>query len=467
MKKPFLSSLLFCLFTLFTFSLRAQDVAITADFKKATVARLSDAINERYVFPDVAKATGEHLQKQLSAGVFNKYTDLKAFADALTAEVQSINHDKHMRIRPLPPREAPPDTPERMIEDQLVQQAQMRENNAGFREVKKLDGNIGYLDLRGFASPDWGAPMADAYMKLLATSDAIIIDLRKNGGGSPEMVQYLCSYFFDKHVHLNSLYWREGDETREFWTLDKVGGQKMPEVPLFILTSNYTFSGAEEFSYNMQTQRRATLIGETTGGGANPGGGVPLNDKLMVFIPTGRAINPITKTNWEGVGVVPEVMTTADEALEKGVDLAKEAAEEFRQKNKEKNTVLFKNLTASLENYTANSTHEPVFNSLKKCLDAGLLDEPAINQMGYDYLMQHQKPTTAEVIFKCNTLLFPASANVFDSYGEALATNGKLEESLKSYQKAVELAEASNDPNLPLFKENRKKAAEKAKAGKP
>ena len=115
----------------------------------------------------------------------------------------------------------------------------------------------------------------------------------------------MFSYFFDQKLLLNSLYWREGDRTQEFWTLADVGGMKMPDVPLFVMTSNRTFSGAEEFSYNMQTQKRATLVGQTTGGGANPGGTMRINDNLSVFIPTGKAINPITKTNWEGVGVVP------------------------------------------------------------------------------------------------------------------------------------------------------------------
>lgn len=220
----------------------------------------------------------------------------------------------------------------------------------------------------------------------------------------------------------------------------------MPDVPLFVLTGNGTFSGAEEFSYNMQTQKRATLVGETTGGGANPGGMMPVNDKLMVFIPTGAAINPITKTNWEGVGVVPEVQVPQAEAMDKALELAAKAAAEFRQKNKTKYKALLSELFDKLDNYAGGEAE--VLASLKKTYEAGLLDEAEINGLGYEYLMQHKQPKTAEAIFYSNTMLFPSSANVYDSYGEALAANGKLEEALKTYQKAVETAKVTNDGNL-------------------
>lgn len=466
MKKYMIYPLLICLLALsLTTSVKAQDEALTADFKKSTVERLDALLNQHYVFPDVAKKTGEHLKSQLEAGFFDKYQDTKSFADALTTEVQAITKDKHLRIRPALQRATQRATPEQMIDGRLQDREWQRANTAGFASAKKLEGNIGYLDLRGFAPPQAGAPIADHYMGLLATSDAIIIDLRKNGGGSPAMVQYLCSYFFDKHIHLNSLYWREGDRTEDFWTLDKVGGKKMPDVPLFVLTSKFTFSGAEEFSYNMQTQKRATLVGETTGGGANPGGSMPVNDKLIVFIPTGKAINPVTKTNWEGVGVVPDVQVPEAEALDKALELATDAAAGFRRKSKEQYTLMLRELFDNLEKYTPPASGEGVLASLKKSCEAGLLDETDINMLGYEYLMQHNKPQTAELIFQCNTVLFPNSANVYDSYGEALAANGKMDDALKAYRKAVETAKAGNDSNLVMFEENLKKLEGKIKKG--
>ncbi|MEZ4942866.1 MAG: S41 family peptidase [Saprospiraceae bacterium] len=448
-------------------SLAAQD-AINAEFKSSTIEQLSQLLNDHYVFPEVAEKTGAHLRRQLKAGAFDKINDVKAFADALTTEVQSVNHDKHMRVRPAPAMQGDPEgPPEKMLENQLLRLARQQTDMAGFREAKRLDGNIGYLDLRGFAGRLRGAPVADRYMGLLAGSDAIIIDLRKNGGGDPAMVQYLCSYFFEEKTHLNSLYWREGDRTEEFWTLDAVGGEKMPDVPLFVLTSNFTFSGAEEFSYNMQTRKRATLVGETTGGGANPGGMFPVNADLAVFIPTGRAINPVTQTNWEGKGVVPDVKTTAEEALNKAIELAADAAAKYRAAMAQARKNLTGDLMEQLSKVKPGVSEEPLFEQLKNCCATGLLDEMGINGMGYAYLMEFKKPETAEAIFKCNTRLFPESANVYDSYAETLLANGKKAEAVANYKKAVSVAEANGDPNTDMFRANLKAAENKAAIKRP
>ncbi len=461
MKKHIILSLTLLLLGGFA-GLSAQETeSIDREFRANSIASLNKLLIDRYVFPDVAEQTASHLNKQLKAGVFDSCNDVKSFADALTREVQSVNHDKHMRIGPAPKRQAPPDTPEWMVENWLNELEFLRRHGAGYAEVRKMDDNIGYLDLRGFTPAFAGRPAADSYMQLLSTCDAIIIDLRKNGGGDPSTVQYLCSYFFDKKVHLNSLYWREGDQTVEFWTMD-VKGKRLPDVPLFILTSDRTFSAAEEFSYNMQTQKRATLVGETTGGGANPGGGMPINEQMMVFIPTGRAINPITGTNWEGVGVVPEVKVPVEEALDKATELAKEAAEKYRTQQKDKNKALLTGFMESIAVSEASISAETVYQKLNKCLEAGLLGEMEINIIGYEQ-MGKNKTVAAEAVFAANTRLFPESANVYDSYGEALAANGKLKESVAQYRKAVKLAEANGDQNLGMFTENLKKMENKLK----
>jgi len=319
--------------------------------------------------------------------------------------------------------------------------------------VQLLEGNVGYIDIRGFAGMETGKAMADAYMKLIERSDAIIIDLTRNGGGSPHTVQYLCSYFFDEEVHLNSLYWREGDRTDEFWTVE-VDGIQHPDIPLFVMTSHYTFSGAEEFSYNMQTQKRATLVGQTTGGGANPGGGRMLNEYLTVFIPTGMAINPITGTNWEGVGVVPDIQTDPDSCFSITHQLAMEAAENYRARRRAMYTEKIGRLYTQLETYKAGYSEEVILSLLSDCVMHHIYEEWEINIMGYDYLMQYEKPRIAQCIFHANTILFPESANTFDSYGESLVATGDLEQAAESYRKAVELAEAHHDPNAQLFRDN-------------
>ena len=194
----------------------AQDVSISEAYKQQAIEKLSQLMNDFYVFPEVAKSTEVHLKKQLEDGYYVQFKDDDAFADALTKSVQSINKDKHMRIRKNKPYAAPENSPERMVEERIDQINRSRSSNSGFHTVKVMEGNVGYLDLRGFAGLENGKAVADAYMKLMSRTDAIIIDLSKNGGGSPAMVQYLCSFFFNEKVHLNSLYYREGDRTIEF-----------------------------------------------------------------------------------------------------------------------------------------------------------------------------------------------------------------------------------------------------------
>jgi hypothetical protein len=183
-----------------------------------------------------------------------------------------------------------------------------------------LPGNIGYLELRGFEDAAIGGDTAVAAMNFLAHSSAIIFDLRQNGGGDPSMIQLISSYLFDERQHLNSFYVRRTDSIEQFWTQAQVQGPKMVDTPIYVLTSGRTFSAAEEFTYNLKSMERATIIGETTGGGAHPVDMVMLdlgdNHFARLSLPFGRAINPITGTNWEGTGVKPDIETPAGQALD-------------------------------------------------------------------------------------------------------------------------------------------------------
>lgn len=293
---------------------------IDAAQRDQVVDKLAKELDENYVFPEVAKKMGEAIRARLAAREYDKIDTGQALAKQLTADLQAISKDKHLRVNcstkplPAPParrEEPPPEMVKKMQEG-------VRKRNAGFVKGERLPGNIGYLDLRGFMDHEAGAETVAAAMNFVANTEALILDLRKNGGGSPRMVQLVCSYFFpaDKPVHLNSLYWRKGDRIEEFWTLKELPGKRYLDRDIYVLTSRFTFSGAEECAYNLQTRKRATIVGETTGGGAHPGGGARLGDHFVVFIPMGRAINPVTKTNWEGTGVKPDVEVDADKALE-------------------------------------------------------------------------------------------------------------------------------------------------------
>jgi retinol-binding protein 3 len=299
----------------------AVDAATCAEVINALIAKL----HANYVFPAVAQQIEADLGQQLASGRYESETTAQAFCDALTQTVQAVSHDKHLNVRysavpHLPASDGPSGT------DSLAEDAAWREtyreerrlHNYGFARVERLPGNVGYLDLRAFEDPAIAGEAAVAAMNLLAYTSVLIIDLRQNGGGWPEMVALLTTYLFDHEiVHLNSLYWRHGDKTQQFWTLPYVPGSRFGgKKPVYVLTSNRTFSGAEEFTYNLQQLKRATIIGETTGGGANPGDWFSLTPHFAVFIPTGRAINPISQDDWEGRGVVPDIVVPQEEAFD-------------------------------------------------------------------------------------------------------------------------------------------------------
>ncbi|MFN2145752.1 MAG: S41 family peptidase, partial [Anaerolineales bacterium] len=181
------------------------------------------------------------------------------------------------------------------------------------------------LEFDRFANDDDAFAVASAAMNFLANMEALIFDLRECQGGNPDSVTLICSYLFEgEPVHLNSLYWRDEDRTEEYWTLPEVPGARMGDVPVYVLTSKTTFSAGEEFAYDLQALKRATLIGETTSGGAHPGSPFRLHPHFEMFVPLGMAINPVTGGNWEGVGVVPDIEVSADEALGRAHQLALE-----------------------------------------------------------------------------------------------------------------------------------------------
>ncbi len=290
---------------------------ISASEKRSVIEALADVLTNNYVFPEKAKAASKSIQTSLDEGEYDDIEDGREFAQTVSKQVNSIIDDAHFRVRfsdlKLPKRQERSEPTE---EEREARRTQVRKANAMVEKVERLPGNIGYLEMRGFAPAEAAKRPVAAAMSFLKETDAMILDLRRNGGGDPACVQLVCSYFFgDEPVHLNSIYFRPTDETTEFWTLEEVEGERYLDKPVYVLTSPRTGSAAEECSYNLKHLKRATIVGETTWGGANPGGMFRLGDHIDAFIPTGRAINPITGTNWEGVGVKPDVEIDAEEAL--------------------------------------------------------------------------------------------------------------------------------------------------------
>jgi retinol-binding protein 3 len=292
------------------------DMTIDAAARAEVIDGVLKKLNDAYVFPEVAKRMEQAIRERIQKKEYDSVTSASKFAQALTTHLQEVSRDKHLSVYyshdPLPPetprREPSPEERERFL-------GFMRSVNFGFEKVERLSGNVGYLDLRGFMDADLGGDTVVAAMNFLANTDALIIDLRQNGGGSPAMVALISSYLFKGHTHLNDLFWREGERTHQWWTAPYVPGKRYGDKDVYILTSNRTFSAAEEFTYNLKNLKRATIVGETTGGGAHPGGPSRINAHFSVWVPRGRAINPISKTNWEGTGVEPDLKVQANEAL--------------------------------------------------------------------------------------------------------------------------------------------------------
>jgi hypothetical protein len=293
-------------------SVQAGPIALDAGTKAAVVRDLGRALRDRYVFPDVGARAAAAIEKQAASGAYASLGP-DELGEALTRDLREVAHDKHLGVHPQPPRPAgvQPTTDERRAEEAR----RMARDNFGVQKVEVLPGNVGYLDLRFFPPAALGGETAIAAMNMLGNADAVIVDLRRNGGGEPTQIALITSYFFDQPTHLNDLYWRAGDRTEQFWTSAYVPGRRLAGVPVYVLTSQGTFSGGEEFANNLKVLKRATIVGETTGGGANPGEGIDLPGDMVAFIPTGRAVNPVTRTNWEGVGVEPDVKVKADDAL--------------------------------------------------------------------------------------------------------------------------------------------------------
>ena len=286
-----------------------SDGSVDARARAEVIDYVLDGLNRSYVFPAVAAKMSDAVRARVTNGEYDAITGAREFADRLTADLQAVSRDKHLRVRVAGEG--------RQMRMRGPTTGAGANDDGGFARVEQLPGNIGYIDLRMFHPPAIAAEQAANAMNRVADSDALIIDLRKNGGGSADMVALLVSYLLGpERVLVNTFFDRDGKLQNETWTTPDLPGRRFTGKDVYVLTSSYTFSAAEEFAYDVKNLKRATLVGETTGGGANPVNIMRINDRFEVSIPVGRAVNPITKTNWEGVGVEPDVSVPAQTALE-------------------------------------------------------------------------------------------------------------------------------------------------------
>jgi Peptidase family S41/N-terminal domain of Peptidase_S41 in eukaryotic IRBP len=302
------------------------EVAIDGGERARVIETAAKAISDFYVFPDVAKSTSAGLRAGEKHGAYRDITDGEVLATRLTDDLRDASHDKHISVH-FSSNVVPPDEAPRRADKAPGLRQHLTASNCGFVKTEHLSPNLGYLKLDEFGEASICAPTAIGAMNLLADSDALIIDLRENRGGAPDMVMLICSYLFDESTHLDDVFDRETKTTKQTWTSPYVSGKRLAEKPLYVLVSKQTFSAAEEFSYDLKSLKRATLIGEATGGGAHLVAPHRLGDHFFIEVPFGRFVNPITKTDWERTGVEPDVKVPAGDALSEALKRARGASQ--------------------------------------------------------------------------------------------------------------------------------------------
>jgi Peptidase family S41/N-terminal domain of Peptidase_S41 in eukaryotic IRBP len=296
-----------------------DDPALTSEplSPRETVEIALSLLRASYVFPDRAERAAVAVEASLAAGDYDGL-DEDALAERLTSQLHEFCDDKHLRVGTMPPRPEGHPRPRRQQQQPPDREPwERRPRNYGIYRVERLDGNVGYLDLRGVPGPEEAGPAIAAAMELVSGTYALIIDLRHNHGGSPHAVVLWCSYFFpDAGTHLNDIFDATTGETRQFWSLAYVPGARYTGRPVYVLSSAETFSGGEDFCYTLQAQGRAKVIGETTGGGAHPTRMMAISATMAIAVPFARSVNPVTGTNWQGTGVIPDIAVPAARAYD-------------------------------------------------------------------------------------------------------------------------------------------------------
>ncbi|WBS02259.1 S41 family peptidase [Pseudoduganella sp. SL102] len=287
-------------------------------------------LNENYIFPDKAKEIEKVLRQRQQEGKYDGITEGEQLARQLTEDIHGVVKDLHMAVVSspgmVPPDDAlgPPPSTRAEWEERapLPMRLFARVSDLGVEKVDHLGPRVGYLKLSAFHPHFLVEEKFAAAMDKLADTDGLIIDLRENGGGAPDSVALLVSYFVDGRTRLNDIWDRKTGVAKQFWSVDKPGGKRYGgKKPVMILAGPGTMSAGEDFAYTMQALKRATVIGERTWGGAHPARPYRLGDHFFAVIPDARSISPITRSNWEGTGVIPDIPAAPDKALAMAEDL--------------------------------------------------------------------------------------------------------------------------------------------------
>lgn len=300
----------------FTFSQNA--LVLNSKSRADIVTTISELLLNNYVFADTALKMSNCIKKKLAQGAYDKITEPVAFSDALTIDLYSVYRDGHLLVSYVPQQNTPPQAVQAVPVTNDDPMQSMKDANFGLKKTEVLPGNIGYLAIdRFWMDTIYGKETLKSALQFVANTRALIIDVRNCGGGSQDAVNLLCGYFLEKATHINDMYDRAAKTTTEYWTRPDKSFTKMTNKPLYILINSKTFSAAEEFCYDMQCIKRASIVGEISGGGAHGTFSRDAGFGFVLALPYSTAINPITKTSWEKVGVKPDIETSSAKALEK------------------------------------------------------------------------------------------------------------------------------------------------------
>jgi hypothetical protein len=422
---------------------QAQQQKSLADraYKKSILQRVCSLIENKYVIPEKAKVFADEFRQRCADGVYDSLVDAGTFGERVTADLQTITHDNHNTFRTIESSDVGEKAESNLHHPVRYYRIRMKEHT-GFTKLEWIDGRIGYLELRRFNLLSEAKEMLGVAMKFLAGANAIIVDLRENGGGSGD---YLSSYFLPHPTQLTGSYYREGNELQESWTSRNIEGERMLDVPLFVLTSKKTFSAAESFAYDMKVRKRATLVGDSTKGGAHDVGYFKIDDQFEMYLSIGRGVNPVTNTNWEGIGVVPDIFVPASAALDTAIVLARKAAEEF---GKQKDDQLKQGIErmeihlAHAERLYRENNAVPAKASLDSVFHIGgklgLITEFFINVLAYNYYSDRSEEILFAVLNK-SIELFPQSSAAFETLASTYYDFGKKDLALDNYRKVLEL----------------------------
>jgi tetratricopeptide (TPR) repeat protein len=410
-------------------------------YKKVILQQIEKLIAAKYVLAEKARNYSKEFRKKYLAGAYASITDAKEFADKVTADLQNITHDRHVSLRKIDASDIGERAAGALHHPVRLHRLRLKENS-GFHKLEWINGHIGYLDLRRFWAFESAREMVLAAMKFLENADAIIIDVRENGGGSGT---HLSSFFLPYPTQLTGWYYREQNYTEEFRTFRELEGRTLVDVPLFLLVGKDTFSAAEIFAYDLQARNRALLIGEPTKGGAHSIDLFKIDDQFEIIISTSRAINPVTGTNWEGTGVIPDVAVAPERALATAIELAEKAGSEFTKARDEKLKKSVDAMQAQLDlaeryfrenNATAGKTAlDFMFQEGSK---AGLIDEFFVNTLAYSYFSDMNAPIIYAILEK-SIELFPRSAQAHQTLAEVYYAAGKKDRAIPYFRKALQL----------------------------